>query len=52
MKNILVVEDDRGLREGIELALRRDEFAFTLCESMGIARTAIMGGCEYPLRMT
>ena len=44
MKNILVVEDDRGLREGIELALRRDEFAFTLCESMGKARTAIMGG--------
>ena len=49
MKNILVVEDDRGLREGIELALRRDEFAFTLYESMGIARTAIMGGTAFDL---
>lgn len=28
MKKILVVEDDRGLREGIELALRRDGFVF------------------------
>ena len=49
MKNILVVEDDRGLREGIELALRRDEFAFTLCESMGKARTAIMDGTAFDL---
>lgn len=34
MKKILVVEDDRGLREGIELALRRDDFVFFLCESI------------------
>ncbi len=38
MKKILVVEDDRGLREGIELALRRDDFAFFLCENMEKAR--------------
>ena len=49
MKNILVVEDDRGLREGIELALRRDEFVFTLCESMGKARDAILGGSAFDL---
>lgn len=34
MKNILVVEDDRGLREGIELALRREDFLFILCENL------------------
>ena len=49
MKSILVVEDDRGLREGIELALRRDEFVFTLCESMGKAREAILGGSAFDL---
>lgn len=49
MKNILVVEDDRGLREGIELALRRDEFGFTLCESMGKARAALSGGTVFDL---
>ena len=41
MKNILVVEDDRGLREGIELALRREEFSFMLCESLTQARKAL-----------
>lgn len=41
MKNILVVEDDRGLREGIELALRREEFDFILCENLMQARRAL-----------
>lgn len=28
MKRILIVEDDKGLREGIELALKREAFSF------------------------
>lgn len=42
MKNILVVEDDKGLREGMELALRREEFSFVLCESLTQAREALL----------
>lgn len=38
VKNILVVEDDKALREGIELALRREDFHFTLCESIAGAK--------------
>lgn len=34
MKNILLIEDDRGLREGIALALEAEEYAFTLCGSL------------------
>ena len=49
MKNILVVEDDRGLREGIELALRREEFEFTLCGNMGKARETLLGGTPFDL---
>lgn len=41
MKNILVVEDDRGLREGIELALRREDFRFILCENLKQAGEAL-----------
>lgn len=40
MIRILVVEDDRGLREGIALALKREDFCFTLCGSIGQARQA------------
>lgn len=41
MKNILVVEDDKALREGIELALRREDFHFTLCESIAKAKVEL-----------
>lgn len=43
MKRILIVEDDKGLREGIELALRREDFSFVLCESIAGAREALAG---------
>ena len=43
MKRILIVEDDKGLREGIELALKREEFSFILCESIAGARDALSG---------
>ncbi len=49
MKHILVVEDDKGLREGIELALRRENFVFTLCENIGKAREALLSGMEFHL---
>ncbi len=49
MKRILVVEDDRGLREGIELALRRDDLTFTLCESIAKAREALAGSAVFDL---
>lgn len=49
MKKILVVEDDRGLREGIELALRRDDFAFFLCENMEKAREELKAGDDFDL---
>lgn len=42
MKNILVVEDDKGLREGIELALRREELDFILCENLMQARKVLL----------
>ena len=41
MKKILIVEDDKGLREGIELALKREDFSFVLCESIAGARDAL-----------
>ena len=41
MKRILIVEDDKGLREGIELALKREDFSFVLCESIAVARDAL-----------
>lgn len=44
MKRILVVEDDRGLREGIELALRREDMMFLLCDSLVKAREALADG--------
>lgn len=49
MKNILVVEDDRGLREGIELALRREDFHFTLCENIARAREALSRQMDFDL---
>lgn len=41
LKTILVVEDDRGLREGIELALRKEDLDFVLCENLTQARKAL-----------
>lgn len=49
MKNILVIEDDKGLREGIELALRREDFHFTLCENIARAKEALSGQMEFDL---
>lgn len=40
MKYILIVEDDKGLREGIELALRRGDLSFTLCGNLAEAEEA------------
>lgn len=40
MKHILIIEDDRGLREGMELALRREDFSFTLCGNLAEAEAA------------
>lgn len=40
MKYILIVEDDKGLREGIELALRREDLSFTLCGNLAEAEEA------------
>lgn len=40
MKHILIIEDDRGLREGIELALRREDLSFTLCGNLAEAEEA------------
>lgn len=49
MINILVVEDDRGLREGIELALQRKEFRFTLCDSISRAKEEIIAKPDFNL---
>lgn len=49
MERILIVEDDKGLREGIALALRREDFMFTLCENIGKAREALLSGMEFQL---
>lgn len=49
MKRILIVEDDKGLREGIELALKREEFSFVLCESIAGARDALSGMEDFDL---
>lgn len=48
MTNILIIEDDKDLREGIELALRREEFCFTLCGNLKEARKASSGN-QYDL---
>lgn len=40
MKKILIVEDDEGLREGMVLALRREELQFTLCRGLSEAKRA------------
>lgn len=49
MKKILVVEDDRGLREGIELALRREDFYFTLCDSIAKAKEELGAAPDFDL---
>lgn len=49
MKRILIVEDDKGLREGIELALKREAFSFVLCESIAGARDALSGMEDFDL---
>lgn len=49
MKKILIVEDDKGLREGIELALKREDFSFVLCESIAGARDALSGRENFDL---
>lgn len=49
LKNILIVEDDKGLREGVALALRREGFHFTLCESIAQARKEIFGQTDFDL---
>lgn len=49
MKRILIVEDDKGLREGIELALKREAFSFALCESIAGARDALLGMEDFDL---
>ncbi len=38
MKMILIVEDDTGLREGIELALRQNDYNFAACGELQTAR--------------
>lgn len=42
MTRIMIVEDDKGLREGIALALKREELTFTLCESLEEAERALL----------
>lgn len=49
MKDILVVEDDKGLREGMELALKKEDFRFTLCETMEQAREKLREKKEFSL---
>ena len=38
MKNILIVEDDKALAEGIVLVLQQDGFVFRCCHSAKEAR--------------
>ncbi len=49
MKKILVVEDDEGLREGIALALQREDLQFTLCAQLGQALHAFEEGADFDL---
>lgn len=49
MKKILVVEDDEGLREGIALALQREDFQFTLCAQLGQALHTLEEGADFDL---
>ncbi len=41
MAHILIVEDDRALARGIELALREGERCFTACHNLAAARAAL-----------
>ena len=49
MKKILVVEDDEGLREGIALALQREDLQFTLCAQLGQALRTFEGVADFDL---
>ena len=41
MNRILIVEDDIALAKGIELALKGEDRAFTLCHTLGTARAVL-----------
>ena len=41
MTNILIIEDDIPLAQGMELALREDERSFVLCHKLQDARTTL-----------
>lgn len=43
MISILVIEDDRSLAQGIELALHESDRRFILCHDLASARTALAG---------
>ncbi len=43
------MEDDKGLREGMALALKREEFSFTLCGTLGEAEKLLMGNQDFAL---
>lgn len=49
MKRILIVEDDKGLREGIALALKREDFTFCLCEAIADAEKELTGTEKFDL---
>lgn len=44
MKYILILEDDKDLAEGIQLALQDDHLSFILCGTVADARLQIMNG--------
>lgn len=46
---ILIVEDDKGLREGVALALQREGVFFTLCGNIAEAREALSGEAAFSL---
>lgn len=41
MKNILIVEDDKALAEGIVLVLRQDGFSFQCCHNVKDAKKVL-----------
>lgn len=45
MKQILIVEDDKALSNGIVLALQNDGLAFAQCGDLGAARAAMRDRC-------
>lgn len=49
MTRIMIVEDDKGLREGIALALKREDFSFTLCETLEEAGRAFDENTDFDL---